>query len=194
MHTTERIGWFLIVTLCALGLLLALLGAARTAHCATPTLTDRLVVAQTSLATKVDPVDARTLADAIATTTKGNRQWSALLLTIAAHESALSQRIADGRCNLKIGECDGGRAWGLFQVHKNENNAAAWGSPDLAVQTTEAARMLRGAFYRCQGPYKELTPDWARRTLSAYAGRACDASWRGLDARAATFAKLSRAL
>lgn len=193
IHPTERIAWFLIVLFVTLGLAFALLGI-HPAYGSTPTLTERLVTAQGLLASRRDePVDAQELATSIATVTKGNRVWSAMILTVAGHESALSKRIADGNCNLKIGECDGGRAWGLFQVHKNDLNAEAWGSTDIDVQTREAARMLRSVFHMCNG-HGALTPDWPARTLSAYAGRRCDERWPGLDKRVATFERLVRQL
>jgi hypothetical protein len=193
MNATDRIGWFLIALFFAIGAAFGLLGI-RCAHALAPALVDRLVAAQAPLASRRDsPVNAQELAKSIAEVTKGNRQWSALLLTVAAHESALAQRIADGDCNLKIGECDGGRAWGLYQVHKNANNGDAWGSTSIDIQTREAARMLRAAFYQCN-PRGALRPDWARATLSAYAGRRCDATWQGLDARLATLARIARAL
>jgi hypothetical protein len=188
----DRIAWFLIGFFCVLGLVFAYCGQA---HGAAPTLADRLVTAQSALATRRDvPTDPRELAQSIVDVTGGNRQWSALLLTIAAHESSLSQRIADGNCNLKIGECDGGRAWGLYQVHRNARNADVWGSTDVDVQTQEAARMLRGAFYQCNPKSKGLPADWARGTINAYAGLRCDATWKGLDVRLATLARILKAL
>ncbi|MEO8917628.1 MAG: hypothetical protein ABI488_09400, partial [Polyangiaceae bacterium] len=45
---------------------------------------------------KDEPVDPRELAEAIAAVPKISREWAALILTVAAHESALSARIARG--------------------------------------------------------------------------------------------------
>jgi hypothetical protein len=160
------------------------------AHCRADDarLVDRLVLVQPAFQSRVDePVGARELAEAIASIPKVNRDWAALVLTVAVHESALAARIARGDC--KRYECDGGRAWGLYQGHRNEANAAVWGSPDIAIQTQEAARMLRAVFYRCNGPHS-LSFDWVARTLSAYAGHRCDANWAGLDRRLNTFARI----
>jgi len=186
---SNRIGWITLLGLATLALVLAI--AAR-CQAGSPTLIERLIAAQGPLASRAEePVDARELAEAIASIPRVNRQWAALVLTVAAHESALRSRIARGDCRPK--ECDGGRAWGLYQGHRNEGNAAVWGSPDVAVQTLEAARMLRAVFYMCNGP-GSLSPDWTARTLSAYAGQRCDASWPGLSDRVQTFERIRRGL
>ncbi|MEO7037446.1 MAG: hypothetical protein ABI548_26065, partial [Polyangiaceae bacterium] len=67
------------------------------AGAAAPSLIERLIKAQAPLASKKDqPVDPRELAEAIAAVPKIGREWAALILTVAAHESALSARIARG--------------------------------------------------------------------------------------------------
>lgn len=188
MSASNRIGWATLLALAVLGFALAIAARCK----AEPrSLVDRLVTAQGPLQSRAEaPVDARELAEAIAAIPRVNQPWAALVLTIAAHESALSARIARGEC--KRLECDGGRAAGLYQAHKNTINAAVWGSPDIRIQTLEAARALRSAYYTCnRGPVK---PDWVRTTINAYAGRACDAIWPGLEARVATFQRVSRAL
>ncbi|MEO8902063.1 MAG: hypothetical protein ABI488_09355, partial [Polyangiaceae bacterium] len=126
--------------------------------------------------------------------------WAALILTVAAHESALSARIARGEYRDFEGDSfrnrDGKvqhRAWGLWQQHKNRLNADAWGSPDINVQTQEAARALRRAFYQCNGG-SHPPGDWVRTTLTAYAGRACDASWTGIEKRMSTYQQVLHAL
>jgi hypothetical protein len=190
MPIGERLGWFFIALFLALGVTLAVLG--RTAHAESSTLTDRLVTAQTLFQSKTEAsVDARALAETIVGLTKGNRDWSALVLTVAVHEGGLSQRIANGECHAR--ECDSGRAWGLFQIHQNAWNARIWGSTDLLVQTAEGIRTLRRAFYTCNGPGK-LRLDWARVTLSAYAGQGCSGAWPGLDQRMLTFERVKRRL
>ena len=185
MSPANRIGW---ATLLTLAVFAAAMAIATRCH-AEPRLVERLIAAQRSLASRTEQaVDARELAEAIASIPKVSAQWAALVLTVAAHESALRARIARGECRPL--ECDGGRAWGLYQGHRNALNAEAWGSPDLRVQTLEAARALRSAFYQCGG----LQPGWVARTLSAYAGHRCDASWRGLDRRLLTHALIVRGL
>jgi hypothetical protein len=166
-----------------------------------PSLIERLISAQKPLQSKQDePVDPRELATAIAAVPKINREWAALILTVAAHESALSARIARGEYRDFEGDSfksrDGKvqhRAWGLWQAHKNRLNDTAWGSPDIAVQTEEASRALRRAFYQCSGGGRPRA-DWVRSTLTSYSGRRCDADWPGLDRRLATYQRVLRAL
>jgi hypothetical protein len=183
----DKVGWCVVLFLAALAL--AMFFTAVSAHASAPTLTERIVAVQPSLASRTDePVDAAELASAIVAVPKLTRDWAALILTIGGHESALSARIAAGNCRPR--ECDHGAAWGLFQSHKNKLNADVWGSPDIRVQTLEAAAMLRRAFYTCNGGGGPLRRDWVARTINAYAGHSCDAVWSGLEARLTTFARV----
>lgn len=182
----DSIAWLVIGYCCLVALTLC-----GVAHSSAPSLTDRLVAVQPSLAGKQDePVDPLELAQAIVSVPRVSREWAALILTIAAHESALSARIAANKCRPQ--ECDHGKAFGLYQQHKNKLNAEVWGSPDIRVQTTEAARALRSAFYTCN--HGALRPDWVARTVNAYAGHSCDAVWPGLKMRLATFERVRRSL
>ncbi len=166
-----------------------------------PTLLERLVRAQAPLQSKQDePVDPHELAAAIASVPKITREWAALILTVAAHESALSARIARGEYKDYEGDSFRNRegkvqhrAWGLWQAHRNRLNDSAWGSPDINVQTEEAARALRRAFYTCNGKGRSHG-DWVRSTLNSYSGRACDASWPGLEKRLTTYQQVLHAL
>ena len=171
------------------------------AGAAAPTLMERLVTAQAPLQSKSDePVDPRELAAAIAGVPKITREWAALILTVAGHESALSARIARGEYKDYEGDSFRNRegkvqhrAWGLWQAHRNRLNDSVWGSTDVAVQTEEAARALRRAFYTCNGGGRPHA-DWVRSTLNSYSGRRCDASWPGLDKRLATYQRVLHAL
>ena len=171
------------------------------AGAAAPTLIERLISAQPPLQSKKDePVDARELAVAIAGVPKITREWAALILTVAAHESALSARIARGEYKDYEGDSfrnsEGKvqhRAWGLWQAHRNRLNDAAWGSSDIKVQTEEAARALRRAFYTCNGGGRPHS-DWVRSTLNSYSGRRCDATWLGLEKRLTTYQHVLHAL
>ena len=166
-----------------------------------PTLMERLVKAQAPLQSKLDePVDAGELAAAIAGVPKITREWAALILTVAGHESALSARIARGEYKDYEGDSFRNRegkvqhrAWGLWQAHRNRLNDSVWGSPDINVQTEEAARALRRAFYQCNGGGRPHT-DWVRSTLNSYSGRRCDASWPGLEKRLSTYQQVLHAL
>ena len=144
-----------------------------------------------------DRVDADAFAQAVEHAAKSDADWAALLITIAAHESNLSARIASGGC--KPWECDSTlvrgerkfRAWGLFQEHKNLNNQSYWGSPDLDVQTLSASRLLKRAYWSCK---RVSSGPWLAFTINAYAGKRCDSEWIGLDARLATFKRIRRGL
>jgi len=157
-----------------------------------PTLRERIVAVAPSLASKREPaVDAESIADAIVAIPNLNADWAALVLTVGGHESAFAERIIAGDC--RAHECDHGRAWGAYQSHKSLLNQDVWGSPDLQVQTKEAARALRSAFYLCGVHRGKLHPNWVARTLTAYAGRAalgCDQEWPGLQQRVATFKRV----
>lgn len=184
MSPSDRVGWATLLSLALFAIIVAI-----AAHCRAddPRLVDRLVIVQSAYQSNLDtPVDARELAEAIAAIPRVNASWAALVLTIAAHESALSARIARGEC--KRYECDGGRASGLYQSHKNKLNAAVWGSTDIRVQTLEAARALRSGFYTCKA--NGLGPNWVRLTINGYAGKRCDAQWRGLEERIATYERI----
>lgn len=180
-------GWLALIAVVALAC--AMLLTAITARANALSLVERIVAVQPSLASKTDePVDAVELASAITSVPRLTPEWAALLLTVAGHESALSARIAANRC--KPHECDHGKAFGLYQGHKNALNADVWGSPDIRVQTLEAARALRSAFYTCNGGGQHLRHDWVARTINAYAGHSCDAVWPGLESRLATFKRV----
>jgi hypothetical protein len=171
------------------------------AGAAAPSLMERLIVAQGPLQSKRDePVDPRELATAIVGIPKITREWAALILTVAAHESRLSARIARGEYKDYEGDSfrtrEGKvqhRAWGLWQAHKNRLNEASWGSPDISIQTIEAARALRRAFYTCNGKGRGHS-DWVRSTLNSYSGRRCDATWPGLEPRLQTYQHVLRQL
>lgn len=193
MKPDYKIAWATIFALAVLSLSMAL---SAVAHGDVPTLADRIASIVPRYASKgVEPVDAGEFAAAVSTVAKGNRDWAALITTVAIHESGLAKRISENHCmnwECDSHKVDGEIQWkaaGLWQQHRNEINAATWGSSDLQVQATDAGRMLRGAFYRCQ-PRGKLRADWVRRTLSAYAGRQCDADWRGLTARVDTYSKI----
>lgn len=166
------------------------------AHASALTLVDRMTLVQPAFQSRKDePVDPRTLAEAIAKVPNLTAEWAALILTVAAHESGFAKRIAENRC--EKWECDSHhvkgvlewRAAGLWQQHRNELNKETWGSTDLDVQASDAARMLRAAFYRCNRRGK-LRADWVAATLSAYAGRSCNANWAGLDRRLNTWQRI----
>lgn len=122
------------------------------------------------------------------------RDWAALLVTVAYHESGLSERVMRG--DFKPHEADAHmvngvrvhRARGLWQNHRNSLNAELWerANGDVEAQAKMADRGLRGAFWTCA---RSGVP-WLRATLNAYGGTRCGAQWPGLDKRVATFERL----
>ena len=189
MTPVERVGWITIVGLAAAALIGWLFSACAFAAERPTTLVERLVHEQTSLQSRTDPpVDALAFAQAVAAVPKVNGTWAALMLAVAAHESALSARIARGEC--KSFECDHGLAWGLWQRHRNAHNHDQWGSTDVNVQALDAARALRSAFYTCSPAGKPLRADWALATFRVYAGHGCGDPFKGEEKRVATFKRL----
>lgn len=116
------------------------------------------------------------------------REWAALLLTIARHESTLSLRIQRGEC--KPHECDGGKAVGLWQQHEFSWNADRWEAMpgNLALQVQVAGEALTRSYLTC----KSAKVPRVQSTISAYAGRGCGAEWKGLNERLETFGRLVR--
>lgn len=162
--STDRIGWITLCFLAALGLAIGMLGIARGSA---PGMRDNIIAVAPGLSSKAEPnVEPAELADAILSVTT-SRQWAALLLAIGSHESAFRARIARSEC--RKSECDGGRAWGVWQIHKSSANADVWGSSELAIQAREASRIARAGFYMCR---RSEVP-FPLSTFRAYAGRGC---------------------
>ncbi len=140
---------------------------------------------QNAFAPTVEPTQ---LAVAITNATK-EREWAALLLTIAKHESHFSARIADGHC--REHECDDGRAWGLWQVHRTPDNAPAWGSPNPSVQAQWASYALHGMDRMC----RRAGVPFPLGVIRAYAtGRGCHRKFKGEKARLETYRKILKGL
>lgn len=189
MRTSEKLGWCAVVLLVVIALSMAFSAVVSAEQTPPPSIVEQLVAVQPSLAThKGEPVDAREFAEVLNATCVGNRQWCALLLTIAVHESALDSRIARSDCGAH--ECDNGLAWGLFQVHKTARNASVWGSPDLSAQAKEASHLARQAYNLC----RNSGVPFPLSTLRAYAGHGCTGVLKGEDARVRTFNRIVRKL
>lgn len=135
-----------------------------------------------------DRVDPEALATAIESETR-SPDWAAILLTVAKHESALSAHIAAGEC--LAWQCDPHHerdgsvthlAFGLYQTHRNALNASTWGTPDIAVQTKEAARMLHSAYWTCARlvHIDKANPEtWVPLVFDGFAGKRCGSTWAG---------------
>lgn len=153
----------------------------------------RIAAAALAVFSPTGHVNTDEFAAAVESVTK-DTDWAALLVTIAAKESAGLDRLRAGEC--LAWECDPRRvrgelhhaAWGLFQAHQNKNNAAVWGSTDLLVQVTEANRALVSGFWTCaQGiPRGSAHSIRVQLAINGYAGKRCDDfEWPGLKARLA---------
>lgn len=123
----------------------------------------------------------------------GVKDWNALLALIAWHESTNSLRIHRGDC--KPQECDGGKARGPWQQHRNGRTEEDWerlhGLDNVGFQAATASQQLRRGFLTCKG---SKTP-WLTATLNNYAGKACDApEWPGRTDREETWTKIRRRL
>lgn len=124
------------------------------------------------------------------------RAWAALMLSVAYAESGLSERVQRG--DFKPHEADAHmvkgvrvhQARGLWQNHRNQNNASLWerANGDVEAQAQMADQGLRASYWLCA---KSGVP-WAQATINANAGLRCGATWPGLDKRIATFNGLVR--
>lgn len=142
--------------------------------------------------TEAKRAELERIALAVAAQSKGApappRAWAALILTVWKHESGLSSRIIANDCRKH--ECDGGRARGGGQVHKNSLNAADWdaapGNIEIQVKLTSDA--LKRAYWTCS----RAGVAWDMGTLAAYAGKRCSWFSPGMQARLDTFDRLQR--
>ena len=121
------------------------------------------------------------------------KDFQALVIAIAWHESTLSLRIHRGEC--KPHECDGGRARGPWQQHRHGMTDADWdamhGLEHVQHQAVVAAKQLRRSYLTCKG--SGVT--WLQGAINNYAGRNCTATgWAGLEERQQTWAKVRRRL
>jgi hypothetical protein len=121
------------------------------------------------------------------------KDFQALVIAIAWHESTLSLRIHRGEC--KPHECDGGRARGPWQQHRHGMTDADWdamhGLENVQHQAVVAAQQLRRSYLTCKGS----GATWLQGAINNYAGRNCTATgWAGLEERQATWAKVRKRL
>lgn len=164
-------------------LLLAGLAIALPAASAEPyNMVDRLVAAQRGLlAPREEKTDPVALARSIASASKGDRILAAAMLATAYVETALSDRLRRNECRPK--ECDRGRAWGLYQIHKDGYTTDVWGSPDVDAQSIAAARKMKSAFYTAKNAHAPFPEGMFR----AYGGRRVTATVPREALRVSTF-------
>jgi hypothetical protein len=108
-------------------------------------------------------------------------------LNLAWHESALARHIHEDKCNLKLGECDSGRAKGLWQVQKTPlvSRDTWWkmsGSSYVATFTSAwaAGTILARAYNGCRS--------WEGAVASYATGRGC--TWEGSAKRVMQYQRL----
>lgn len=116
------------------------------------------------------------------------RDWQALLLAISYHETTWSLRVHQGDC--KPHECDGGKARGPWQQHRNGRKDGDWealiGLEHSAFQAETASAQLYTSWRTCKGS----GAPWLQGVINNYAGKSCtDTGWPGLEERQATWAK-----
>jgi hypothetical protein len=127
-----------------------------------------------------------------------NRVEAATLMALAYHETKLSKLVMEGHCDQlpKGMQCDGGKALGVWQLHK-EACPAAWalatpnGGPEgqresLHEQARCAIRLLRWNAKRGKG----AAPSELRAAFAGYAARPWD--WEGAEVREKTVERLLR--
>lgn len=117
------------------------------------------------------------------------KDWTALLLMVGYMESTFSLRIHAGQC--KPHECDGGRARGPWQQHRNGRSESDWekltGFEHTQFQALTAGQALRRSYLTCKGS----RAPWLQGTLNNYAGQKCEAlEWGGLEERLRLWSKV----
>lgn len=180
-----------VIALAILGMIMFFTAVAKSEVAPPVTFVDRLVALQPSFANKKDPpVDAREFAEAVDAVAKGNRQWAALITTLAIHEGGLSDRIRRGEYTRHEGDSfvdkNGDvqhKAWGLLQVHRSSLNADVFGSLEIRDQIREGSRIARGMFYMC----KTAGVPFPLGVFRAMGGHGCHVTLKGEQARVATF-------
>lgn len=111
---------------------------------------------------------------------EGCRRWAvAVLLGVAWHESGFAADVDAGRCyrgrDGKGPRCDGGRAWGLWQMQGSGDEGKAW-ARDRRAGAREALRRIGRSLRACRRLPRE-------EALSAYAGGRCEGAEAARRAR-----------
>lgn len=118
----------------------------------------------------------------------GSREdLAAMLVMLAELESGLAKHVQEGRCRVKLGECDSGRAVSPWQVQRTRRTSdRVWqlmrtgDGPGLRIAALRAASAVSGGLARCK------SVDGA---VAAYArGGGC--SWKPAEKRVAYYRRL----
>lgn len=119
-------------------------------------------------------------------------------LAMVDNETHASLRIHRNECNLQKGECDGGRAISLFQLHANAlSSPAVW--PALGFMTfestlmsaREASRILTRSYLYCAAA--KVPGDPIALMYTAAGGHGCQLDkWSGWVKRLASYERVMR--
>jgi hypothetical protein len=196
VSASNRVGWWTLLFLAALGLGMAV---ASVAHADYSRLAERVAELVPRFGARgielVEPVE---FGNAVAQACSQDRECAARLLTMAVLESGLSAAVSRSEYRYHEGDAytdrDGVRrhkAWGTYQLHANKLNADAWGSEDAFVQAKAARAAQAGAVAECRG-YRSVAPELGMwRVLS---GRGCLLPYSGEAARMALLVRIRKAL
>lgn len=149
------------------------------------------------------PAQLAMIAQAVTRAARESRGWQGSLKELIAAEIAVednethaSLRIHRNECNLKIGECDRGRAISIFQLHAQPlSSPGVW--PRLGFMTLEstslAAKEASRVLIRSRGWCTGAPGDPVAMMFTAYAGHGCQLDkWSGWGARVATYQRVLR--
>ncbi len=131
---------------------------------------------------------------------------AAILVALGEHETHYAEHVLAGHCDqMPEGErCDGGKARGPWQLHK-EACQAAWVLPDSSPEALDAEagcalRLMRWyavtkMAYQRDTPSPRIAPDCKNAMRAAFAGMgALPCDWIGAEKREATAWEIRRAL
>lgn len=119
---------------------------------------------------------------------KGNRlELAVMMLNLAWHESALAKHIHEDKCDVKRGECDGGRAKSLWQIQYTPKvkrdlwwSLGGVGYTPTFLSAHTAGNILAGAHNGCR--------TWEGAVASYATGKGC--KWSGAAKRVEQFHRL----
>ncbi len=164
-----------------------------------------LIVFHEDVGSPEKPAQLEMIASAVHEAAMGAKGWplgkKALIAAeygMRENESFASLRIHRNECNISKGECDGGRAISIFQLHANAlSSPSVW--PRLGFMTfdstllsaQEATRALVRGYRYCEA--KKAKGDPVALMYTAVAGRGCDLTkWQGWKPRLATYERVMR--
>ncbi len=131
----------------------------------------------------------RSIADDIAAVSQ-TRTDVAVLVAVAAHESAMAADVDAGACYRSplpawVGRCDGGRAWTIFQMQSGRREEIATWKGSRREAAREALRRIRMSIGACRHlPREERLAMYASGGCSGEAGKKAARALDGFVVRA----------